>query len=90
MKTLSRGGRCALAEAGGILLLITSTTVGIPSDCTRTSVGLIPLTELGNSLYQAKQGGLYPNASNIRPAAHEAAGLACGPHHSTARRSRHA
>ncbi len=45
-------------------------------DWSRTSVGLTPLNDLGSSFYQGKQGGLYPGGANVRPAAHEAAGVA--------------
>jgi hypothetical protein len=45
------------------------------SDCTKTSVGLKPLTELGTELYKDVPGGLYPDGKNLRPAKHEAAGL---------------
>jgi hypothetical protein len=45
------------------------------SDCTRTSVGLKPLTELGMTLYKSKPGGLYPNGLNTPPAEHAVAGL---------------
>jgi hypothetical protein len=45
------------------------------SDCTNTSTGLIPLTELGPGFYQGQQGGLYPEGSNVRPLSHETAGL---------------
>jgi len=38
--------------------------------------GLIPLTELGTGLYGGFAGGLYPDGHNVRPDAHEAAGLA--------------
>ena len=38
--------------------------------------GLVPLTELGTSLYKGFPGGLYPDGKNERPAAHEAAGVA--------------
>lgn len=44
--------------------------------CTQTSVGLVPLTDLGSDLYQGQPGGLYPNGQNTPPAAHLAAGLA--------------
>lgn len=37
---------------------------------------LKPLTELGKGRYRGYQGGLYPDGSNQRPAAHEAKGVA--------------
>jgi hypothetical protein len=46
------------------------------SDCTRTSVGFVPLNDLGTGLYLGVPGGLYPGGVNVRPPAHEAAGLA--------------
>ena len=46
------------------------------SDCTRTSVGFKPLSELGTDLYQGYPGGLYPEGQNVPPPEHEAAGLA--------------
>lgn len=42
----------------------------------KQTTGLVPLTELGASLYQGKAGGLYPEGSNDRPEVHEQAGLA--------------
>src|SRR5262249_11786883 len=45
-------------------------------DCTRTSTGLVPLTDLGFGTYQGFSGGLYPGSSNQRPAGHESAGVA--------------
>ncbi|WP_420641251.1 hypothetical protein [Candidatus Leptofilum sp.] len=44
--------------------------------CSQTSVGLVPLTDLGTDLYMGQQGGLYPNGQNEPPATHLAAGLA--------------
>ena len=44
-------------------------------DCTRTSTGEIPITDLGVGTYQGEQGGLYPGGSNDIPADHEALGL---------------
>ena len=41
----------------------------------QSSVGLQPLTALGNQTYRGAQGGLYPDGSNERPSDHEAAGL---------------
>lgn len=43
----------------------------IPSDCTRTSVGLIPINDLGTGAYLGQYaGGLYLNGSNFMPAGH--------------------
>jgi hypothetical protein len=64
-----------------IILLIVSALHAFPrapraADCTVTSVGLIPLTDLGAGLYQGFAGGLYPGGANTPPAAHDAAFLA--------------
>src|SRR5437667_2715807 len=40
-----------------------------------TSTGSVPLTDLGRGTYQGFPGGLYPGGSNVRPAAHDAAGI---------------
>jgi len=45
------------------------------SNCANTSIGKVPLTDLGTGLYQGFQGGLYAGGSNHRPDAHNAAGL---------------
>lgn len=44
------------------------------SDCSRTFVGLTPITELGTDFYRGVEGGLYPGGTNAPPSAHEAAG----------------
>lgn len=44
------------------------------ADCTRTSIGVAPINDLGADSYQGVQGGLYPGGSNVRPAAHELSG----------------
>src|SRR5262249_17188933 len=41
----------------------------------RESTGLIPLPDLGKELYHGEQGGLYPGGVNVRPPAHQQAGL---------------
>lgn len=46
------------------------------SDCSKTSVGFVPLSDLGHGRYQGKEGGLYPGGSNVRPELHEEAGVA--------------
>jgi len=45
-------------------------------DCGQTSVGLVPLTDLGPGTYQGATGGLYPLGTNTMPPAHLALGLA--------------
>jgi hypothetical protein len=67
------GTRVPLAIA---LLLALAPPGASASDCSRTSVGLTPIDDLGAGLYQGYSGGLYPGGSNVRPATHDAAGLA--------------
>ena len=48
------------------LVVLLATSVGHASDCTVTSVGLVPLTDLRTGLYLGQfQGGLYPGGSNV-------------------------
>ncbi len=44
-------------------------------NCSQTSVGFSPLTELGAGVYKNYAGGLYAQGSNVNPPAHLAAGL---------------
>ncbi len=46
------------------------------SNCGVTAVNFTPLNDLGTGSYLGSQGGLYPNGSNEKPAAHLQAGLA--------------
>lgn len=48
------------------------------ANCAGTSTGRIPLTDLGSGTYQGYTGGLYPGGSNVRPPAHDEAGIAIG------------
>src|SRR5215831_19453571 len=48
----------------------------LASNCNGTSTRHIPLIDLGADLYQGFPGGLYGNGSNLRPPAHDAAGIA--------------
>lgn len=51
-------------------------TFGINAqNCANTSVGYPPVNDLGTGYWRGFQGGLYPNGSNYRPVAHNAAGL---------------
>lgn len=64
-----------------IILLIPCFVIALGSidaqpNCSRTSVGLRPLTELGSQLYNGFPGGLYPNGQNVRPASHDSLGRA--------------
>jgi hypothetical protein len=45
-------------------------------NCSQTSIGEIPLDQLGASTYQGFQGGLYPGGANTIPEAHRIGGLA--------------
>lgn len=59
-----------LLVAGGLVFRkLTAVRMG------QSSVGFMPLTELGNQTYHGKEGGLYPGGSNERPSDHEAAGI---------------
>lgn len=74
-KTSATRYRLILVVAIAALLVSFPMRRTIASDCSRTSMGLIPLNDLGTGFYIGQQGGLYPNGSNTRPAAHEEAGL---------------
>jgi len=67
------------------LILVVLFSVGSPpapassantnANCNNTSVGFVPLIDLGTGLYRGFEGGLYPGGSNHRPDAHTSAGL---------------
>ncbi len=64
-----------IARASVVLLL--AAAAGHASDCSVTSVGFLPLNQLGTGLYLGQfQGGLYPGGTNTMPAAHFNAGAA--------------
>lgn len=44
-------------------------------ECSKSSYGTIPLTDLGLGTHFGQQGGLYPGGSNVLPVAHELAGI---------------
>lgn len=56
-------------------LVIPSPAATFASVCGQTSVGFVPLNDLGTGSYLGSQGGLYPNGSNMKPTAHAQAGL---------------
>ncbi len=54
-------------------LSISVTAVALAADCTQTSTGRVPLSDLGTGLYLGQfQGGLYPDGLNYPPPAHRA------------------
>ena len=59
-----------------LLALFATPAIAAGQVCSNTSVGRTPLNDLGTGIYSGFQGGLYPGGTNVRPAAHEAAGLA--------------
>lgn len=58
--------------AAALCLVVRTPAAAI--DCTGTSVGLLPLSDLGTDEYSGHLGGLYPAGHNSRPPAHQAAG----------------
>ncbi len=51
-------------------LTIPHPTPTFASNCGVTAVNFTPLNDLGMGSYLGSQGGLYPNGSNQKPAAH--------------------
>lgn len=71
--------RPRFGSLGALVALASVIVVGgsEASDCSRTSVGFIPINDLGTGLYLGQyRGGLYPNGSNIVPPAHDMEGRA--------------
>lgn len=67
--------RTMAAVVSAVLLALSGRSPG--ADCTVTSVGRTPISELGTGLYLGQfEGGLYPGGGNAPPAAHAAEGRA--------------
>lgn len=64
----------ASVVAMGIGANVASSRAG--ADCSRTSVGLTPLSDLGAGAYRGFQGGLYPGGRNVPSATYLKQGLA--------------
>jgi hypothetical protein len=85
---LLAGGLAGCGGSNGPPLTIPKTTGTTPStvptvtnqtgggNCSRTSVGFAPLTDLGHARYHGYEGGLYPGGSNTPPSSYLNAGLA--------------
>lgn len=68
-------GRVAVVAALAALSLVSSAGSAVAADCTRVFSGRTPLTDFApGQTYLGSPGGLYPGASNQRPAAHTQAG----------------
>ncbi|MGH8945826.1 MAG: hypothetical protein ACRDVL_06745, partial [Acidimicrobiia bacterium] len=69
--------RSFLAAVLGVAVLIAPAEAAGQDarDCSRTSVGLTPLTDLGASVYRGEEGGLYPGGTNVVPDGHLTLGL---------------
>lgn len=50
------------------------------ADCSNTSIGETPLTEMGDATYQGFEGGLYPGGANSIPDDHQELGLMLASH----------
>jgi hypothetical protein len=55
---------------------MSSSTRSITANCSDTSTGQTPLTDLASGLYEGYEGGLYPGGSNTMPPSHLSDGLA--------------
>jgi hypothetical protein len=69
-----------LVIAAALILSLVASHHSTGSDCTVTSVGFVPLTDLGAGFYSPGgtpyQGGLYPGGTNVAPTTHAAEGRA--------------
>ena len=62
--------------AGALVFAAALAGAAHASNCAGTTTGLVPMNDLGAGFYLGSQGGLYPGGTNVRPAAHNAAGVA--------------
>ncbi len=71
---IEEGWRCALTEPNSQCVEVTMTSSD-GADCSLDDFGITPLSDLGSGTYAGFEGGLYPGGVNIRPSAHEGAGV---------------
>ncbi|MFK0216548.1 hypothetical protein [Streptomyces sp. NPDC090298] len=64
----------AVVTALGVALVPQPGASAAVTDCAYTNSGLVPLNGLGTGTYKGLTGGLHPNGSDVRPAAHTNAG----------------
>lgn len=63
-----------LGLAAAVCVMGSGIGEAVAANCSGTSVGLPPLTDLALDEFQGSQGGLYPGGKNYRPLMHESAG----------------
>src|SRR5262245_56603765 len=66
-----RGLVCATV----VVLLATGSPDRAKADESQTSIGEVPLCDLGTGTFEGVPGGLYSGGTSVRPARHEAAGM---------------
>jgi hypothetical protein len=71
-----RGDRATAQFTLPVLAPTGATCNNITWNIPGSTAPMVPLTDLGTGTFLGSEGGLYPDGSNIDPAAHEAAGLA--------------
>src|ERR1041384_5227724 len=86
---LYRGGPVRLRRVAIAFTLAVTAVIPIAApqsasaaeDCSFTSSGQTPLVDMGSQTYQGFAGGLYPGASNVRPAGFTSAGVSIAQNH---------
>ncbi|HEV2344943.1 MAG TPA: hypothetical protein VGS97_12675 [Actinocrinis sp.] len=72
---LRRTAIALLLTLTGLSPLVVASPVSATQDCSFVSSGQVPIMDMGSQTYQGFPGGLYPGASDTRPAAYTAAGV---------------
>ncbi|MCP2312277.1 hypothetical protein [Kitasatospora paracochleata] len=71
---LRRAATAFALVAASAAVAVAPQTATAAANCSYTFSNQTPLVDLGSATYQGQSGGLYPGASNTRPAAHTQAG----------------
>ena len=72
----SNNATASAAVSIGVFANLADNCNDISFDVPNTTTPMTALTDLGTGTYQGSEGGLYPNGSNVRPASHDADGVA--------------